>query len=83
MSEQNEYSMEEVLEMESIILKFFDWVFLIPTAATYIEYFCNKCFKATELNNSVVQVVQRYLDQTIGIFKLLSLLCFYINLYKL
>ncbi|XP_054167379.1 cyclin-J-like [Oppia nitens] len=68
LTESDQYSMSEILKMESIILEFFEWQLLMPTAATYIDYFSHTCLPEVDLNdNKTKQVIDKYLDKTLDI----------------
>jgi len=66
-SDANQYSAEEVLSMEAMILRFFDWLFLTPTAATYMDYFCAKCLPQLYAKKSVKFLVDKYLDKSLDL----------------
>ena len=67
LSDPNQYLKSESLEMESKILQFFGWVFLTPTAATYINYFYVKCLPPINMNSKSRALVEDYMEKSIGI----------------
>lgn len=57
----NRYSLQEVVEMESHIIKHFNWSFLIPTPATFIDFFCSKSLQPDDkekLNKDVANAAK-------------------------